>query len=468
MGDIKVSVIIPVYNMEKYVLRCLNSVVNQTLKDIEIICINDGSTDDSLEIILECAKKDNRIKVIDKINTGYGNSMNIGIEKSTGEYIGIVESDDFILPDMYERLYKVAFEQSAEIVKANYYNYTTMPIEENKYFESLIECKYDQIVKPLEEYKIFYSSPSIWSAIYSKNFLDKNKIRFLNTEGASYQDTSFYFKTCFCAKRMFLIKDAFLFYWLDNENSSVNNPKKVFCVFDELNEIKRFLSTCNEKNQWEIGLRFKFQVYMWNYNRLSIPYQYAFLIRAVEEFRSDIEAGFFNNLFWTLGEAQAIQQIISDFDTFFQMTTKYNLLSKMQSEIPMNLHLANNRLGDLVKQFNTIIIYGAGKIGKNTARYLQIEFKIDIKNIKFALSDENNQPKQVNGISVSRIDTLSEYTEKSIVIVAVRESLQLEILLNLKRLGFHNYYRLENNQINNIYQWYDRYDLSELETNGDS
>ena len=91
----KVSVLVPIYTVEKYLRQCLDSLINQTLEDIEIICINDGSTDSSPEIIKEFQAKDVRIKVINKENSGYGASMNMGVDMATGEYIGIVESDDY-------------------------------------------------------------------------------------------------------------------------------------------------------------------------------------------------------------------------------------------------------------------------------------------------------------------------------------------------------------------------------------
>ena len=100
----KVSILIPCYNVEKYIRQCLDSVVNQTLKDIEIICINDGSTDSTLDILRKYENRDNRIKVISKHNSGYGASMNIGLETAKGEYVGIVESDDFVEPNMFEKL----------------------------------------------------------------------------------------------------------------------------------------------------------------------------------------------------------------------------------------------------------------------------------------------------------------------------------------------------------------------------
>ena len=101
----KVSIIIPVYNVESYIRTCIDSVLAQSLKDLEIICVDDGSTDSSPVILDNYASKDSRVKVVHKPNRGYGHSMNVGYEAATGEYIGIVESDDYILPDIYGTLY---------------------------------------------------------------------------------------------------------------------------------------------------------------------------------------------------------------------------------------------------------------------------------------------------------------------------------------------------------------------------
>ncbi|MBL0052071.1 MAG: glycosyltransferase family 2 protein [Bacteroidetes bacterium] len=108
MSGAKVSVIIPVYNTELYLNKCLDSVINQTLKEIEIICINDGSKDSSLDILKAYAKKDDRIIIIDKKNGGQGLARNIAIKKATGEYLGFVDSDDWIAHDMFEKMYSSA------------------------------------------------------------------------------------------------------------------------------------------------------------------------------------------------------------------------------------------------------------------------------------------------------------------------------------------------------------------------
>lgn len=104
----KVSVIMPMYNQEKYIAECLTSVIRQSLKDIEIIVVNDGSTDSSLKIVQKIKGDDPRVIIIDKKNSGYGHSLNVGVDAAKGEYIGIVETDDYILPEMYETLYRVA------------------------------------------------------------------------------------------------------------------------------------------------------------------------------------------------------------------------------------------------------------------------------------------------------------------------------------------------------------------------
>ena len=117
----KVSVIVPVYNVERYIAKCLDSILAQTLEDIEIICIDDGSTDNSGMILDQYASKDERVRVRHKKNSGYGAAMNVGIAMAEGEYVGIVESDDRIADDMYETLYKAARDNKLDMVKSDAY-----------------------------------------------------------------------------------------------------------------------------------------------------------------------------------------------------------------------------------------------------------------------------------------------------------------------------------------------------------
>jgi glycosyltransferase involved in cell wall biosynthesis len=119
----KVSVIVPIYNVEKYLRQCLDSVVNQTLRDIEIICVNDGSPDKCPQIADEYAARDDRIIVIHQPNGGYGVAVNKGIAAATGEYVAIVEPDDFIDSNMYQTLYETAKKNNTDVVKSAFYIY---------------------------------------------------------------------------------------------------------------------------------------------------------------------------------------------------------------------------------------------------------------------------------------------------------------------------------------------------------
>lgn len=127
---IKISVIIPVYNVEEYLKECLDSVINQTLKEIEIICIDDCSTDSSYSILEEYAKKDSRIVLIkNKENMGVGYNRNIGIKEAKGEYIGFIDSDDYISEDYYENLYNTAKKYNSDVVNTlNIYKHVDLSL----------------------------------------------------------------------------------------------------------------------------------------------------------------------------------------------------------------------------------------------------------------------------------------------------------------------------------------------------
>lgn len=278
----KVSILIPIFNVEKYLQQCLDSVVNQTLKDIEIICLNDGSTDSSLDIIKKYAKTDKRIVIVDKKNSGYGDSMNIGLSKATGKYIGIVESDDFIEKDAFEYLYNLAEKFEADVARSNYFHYKNNKDTLYSYVKSSDTHK---LVKPEDSDWIFYQAPAIWSAIYRADFLKKHDIKFLPTPGASYQDTGFNFKVWASTEKAVFTERAFLHYRLDNESSSINNPGKVFNTCLEYEEIERYLVANNLFEKYgHIMEATKFGAYYWNIYRLAPELRKDFVKRAKEEY----------------------------------------------------------------------------------------------------------------------------------------------------------------------------------------
>ena len=186
------SIIVPVYNNDKYLKECLDSILAQTLKSLEIICIDDGSTDKSADILDSYAKEHSQIKVFHNKNHGYGYSINFGTTRASGEYIGIVESDDMVLPEMFETLYNAAVKNCCEIVKSNFYYYWS---NSKRVLQQVMPLdSIGEVFRPQEKTSIFLSMPCIWAAIYKRTFLVENNIKCLETPGASYQDTAFNFK----------------------------------------------------------------------------------------------------------------------------------------------------------------------------------------------------------------------------------------------------------------------------------
>lgn len=297
-----VSLLVPIYNVEKYLERCLESARSQTLENIEVICINDGSTDSSPDIIRAFMDKDPRFRMIDKENSGYGVSMNMGLKAARGEFVGILESDDFLEPDALERMYRQAKEHGAEVVKCDFFLYWSTPEERNERF-GWVSADTAGVVNPQVDHSIFYLKPSIWSAIYKRSFIEENDICFLETPGASYQDAGFNFRVWASASRVVLLDEAYLHYRQDNETSSVNSPGKVYCVCDEYEGILNYLEARPAKKAELMGVvvKMRYDSYMWNYERLSEPLEREFVERMAQDFKLEDEKGYTD---WKLFEAE--------------------------------------------------------------------------------------------------------------------------------------------------------------------
>ena len=282
----KVSIIVPTYNVEKYLRQAIDSLINQTLKDIEIICVDDGSTDNSGKILDEYAQKDNRIKVIHKENEGYGKAMNIGLDNTTGEYIGIVEPDDYVELDMYETLYNKAKEQKVDFVKGNFIKFNESLNMQEELCTSFDKTKiYDKVIEPWNHLEVFQGAACIWSAIYNHQFLKEKNIRALETPGGSFQDTGFWIDVLFQTRKCLFIKNAFNHYRTGHIGQSVKSNSKVFCICDEFKalEAKYF----DNPDYVRIINALKIDKYTWNWNRLNQEGKTAFIDVYVKEL-SDI------------------------------------------------------------------------------------------------------------------------------------------------------------------------------------
>jgi len=310
----KVSIVLPIYNVEQYLRECLDSVINQTLKEIEIICVNDGSTDGSLVILQEYAARDERIKIIDKSNSGYGHSMNVGIDAATGEYLGIVEPDDYILPNMYETLYNIAKSENLDLIKADFYRFTGSGASLKKDYNQLSKDKsyYGRVIDPKDDINVFRFIMNTWSGIYNLNFINKFNIRHNETPGASFQDNGFWFQTFCRAQRIYFLNEPFYMNRRDNPNSSVKNRSKVYAGSDEYKYIYNFL----EKNP-ELKEKFiyiysvkKYQHFKFTMQRIDIKFQAEFLKYFSNEFKNMKKRGELDEKMFYKFEWNAVNKII--------------------------------------------------------------------------------------------------------------------------------------------------------------
>ena len=245
----KVSIIVPVYNVEKYLKRCLDSLVNQTLSDIEIICVNDGSTDGSAQILEEFAQKDNRIKVTTQINSGLSEARNVGIRIANGEYIGLVDSDDFVDKEFFEKLYNSAVENNCDIACGNI-------IRENnrKKRKPFLNYKSIEVVKSVREKYEKSGVPNhcyVWNKIYKRESLIKSGITFIR--GIVYEDMPFTSDVLEALGDMVIVPDVYYHYWINDKSiiktaSDKNRTDKIFSKKYLLKKLKKYNVTLSKKD----------------------------------------------------------------------------------------------------------------------------------------------------------------------------------------------------------------------------
>ncbi|WP_232473267.1 glycosyltransferase family 2 protein [Brachyspira sp. SAP_772] len=232
MDNIKVSVVIPVYNVEPYLRECLDSVINQTLKEIEIICIDDRSTDNSYQILEEYAKKDSRIRIFqNEKNSGAGKSRNKGINNSKGEYIGFIDSDDYISNDYFESLYYTAKKFNSDISNnINIYSDTNSKISYHYYnFNKIskLDIEYESETK-IENINILSKdliTYAVWNKIFKKEFINKNKLSFIEDKIGSSEDADFIMRMIINNPKM-SFNNLGKYYYRTRDNSSIDTSIK--------------------------------------------------------------------------------------------------------------------------------------------------------------------------------------------------------------------------------------------------
>lgn len=247
----KVSVIVPVYNTQKYLRRCFDRLVDQTLEEIEIIAINDGSTDDSLSILEEYQKQyPDKIVIYTKENGGQASARNLGILKCSGEYIGFADSDDYVDVTLYDKMYHAAKQNDSDYVECDFHYLQELE-------DGMKELKARGDVREYSSRKDMFINPQVspWNKLYRRELLIENNIRF--PENLIYEDTSFFIKSIpFIQKSTYV--DEKLVYYLLHGDSTMNSNKshKVADIFCVLEDMISFYETCNLFNDYKEELEY--------------------------------------------------------------------------------------------------------------------------------------------------------------------------------------------------------------------
>ncbi|MDO5436641.1 MAG: glycosyltransferase [bacterium] len=260
---VKISIIVPVYNTEKYLKNCLESILRQSLDDFEIICINDGSEDKSKEILEEYQKKDSRIKIINQENKGQGAARNEGIRVSCGKYLCFVDPDDCLIEGALQKMYDKAEKENLDILDSDY---IVRHENENKEKPALSLKKIKRTggfnpIKSVYSYKDFKKSPfsgfrvTVWAKLYRSEFIKENKILFLNSKMS--EDHPFSYKALFLAKRTGFLNSPVYCYSVRN-NSALDLKSDInFSIFEAVESVRKILI--------EAGIFTKYEKYFEEY-----------------------------------------------------------------------------------------------------------------------------------------------------------------------------------------------------------
>lgn len=280
-----ISVIIPIYNTENHLAYCLDSILAQTFTDFEVLCINDGSTDSSTQILEKYALFDSRIKIFNQENKGVSAARNTGLENAMGKYVIFVDSDDWVSPVMFERFYNNAEKNNSDFVYCNvlYFNEKTQELSGNQEvamqnFESDFEGKtFNEGMLSVDFFCAIPVNGSVWNKIYKKDFLVSNEIFF--PQGLIFEGNPFFAQVYLKAKTISFEKDFLYFHRIEVANTILkHNPEKYFDCFPILEIINLIFQ---KENKWEkyktFLLLFHIKALLWNFRLVHAEQKEKFL-----------------------------------------------------------------------------------------------------------------------------------------------------------------------------------------------
>lgn len=406
----KVTVVVPSFNVAKYIRQCLDSILSQTMKEIEVIVVDAFSTDGTREIIEEYAVRDSRIRLVDDVEKSTGYAKNAAIDMARAPYYAIVESDDYIEPDMFEKLYRVAENTGVDFVKSNFSTFIGEGDQRFDFPKSVsLYGDYEKIINPKESPDCFKWIMFEWLGLYRVSFLRYNHIRHNESKGAAFQDTGFWFLTFSHADSVYLMRESFYHYRCDNPYASVKDPKKAMNICNEYDFIYNELS--KEASVWkDIRSCYCRGFFYDNYvvfNRIDDELKPALVSRMREILKRLFAEGVDKDIF-NRTELEKVERLLRSEKEF------------MDAEDEMSKERIQNekRLLDVIDHRDEIIIYGAGSYGANLHFYLRSK---GYEVTAYADGDSKKHGRVMNGKKILSLAETRKLYKQPLYLIANRE-----------------------------------------------
>lgn len=410
---VKISVILPSLNVGKYIVQCMESVLKQSLEELEIICVDAGSTDGTLEVIEHYMLIDPRVRLLISDKKSYGYQLNLGINMAKGKYVGIVETDDFIAENMYELLFNAAEMGEVDFAKGNVIGIT----DDGKKTNIVLSDAKERTVTNLNRNRRIFPKDILanCAGIYRTQFLLDNEICFNETPGASYQDTGFALQVYFSAERIVYLNDFVYFYRLDNADSSVHSKEKTYCICDEFSFVKEKFKSKSWDEYRNLFSMFFYRKYKRNLERVDENLKKCFLNKFREDYIELKKDGWLDYIEWNEAEKNDLERIMVYGSEYIEYITE-------QRKIFLSTLDPKKR----------IIIYGAGIYADRV--FSSIEDKSRV--VSFLVSTKTTMPEK-RGIPCITIDEAYEYKSTCQILIAVKDlNVQNEMRANAEKAGF--------------------------------
>lgn len=366
----KISIIMPMLNSAQYLRECMDSVLHQSLKDIEVIVVDGGSTDGTLELLKEYAGRDCRIHIIHSDRRSAGYQYNLGIEAARGDYIGFVESDDYVPKTMYEILLEYAVSNQVDWVKADYFYFMDypeagrqkMPVHDEKY------CPVNQVFVPQKYPKQYVQEIFMWRGIYNTQFVKTNKILLNETPGASFQDTGFVLQAFMYAAKALYIDECLYCYRRDHQGSSSHQAGTIRYEIDEV----EYISDIIEKDQklrrlfWNVNYKRAWCRFLTAYERVpqisECPDE---IFCAVKRYRNYLlEEQRTNEAYWEVHElSDQFRELVWLKEGLDMFDKEYRILEKAEED------LLRKKIRKIL-DYKKVIVFGCGDNGSGIVSLL--------------------------------------------------------------------------------------------------